>query len=93
MYKPKSFDDTNILFLIPGAQNVNKYKNATIGCNTNIIAQTTAAPDANLTEWGVALMQPTAAYPCMFLDQPEEPDETGIMKFRYQIKILNKNTS
>lgn len=35
-------------------------------------------------------MQPTVVYPCMLLGQPEVPDETGKMKFRYQIRFTTR---
>ena len=88
----------NYNFLIPGAQGITKItdKSGTNGVNIsdqqeNLSLESVTAPsDAEWTYSTIFTLQPQVAYPSIRLAQPSVPDETGVMKFRYQIRLTTQ---
>lgn len=78
-------DDFNVL--IPGAQGITNNAGTTITNATEII-QTTQTENNIITNQ--TTIQNRRSYPRLHVGQPEIPDETGTMKWRYQIRISTR---
>lgn len=98
IYKPIDINNArNYRFLIPGAQgtsstshgggipsNAFNYLN-----NTNFLNQTNTA-NTIYGNIGIQQMQPQGSYPRIHLAQPEIADETGMMKFRFPVRVTTR---
>lgn len=73
--------------LIPGRQSIEKCNGLNISNDNNLITYKIAnsSTTANVTHLSQA-----HAHPLICLAQPKIPDETGLMKFRYQIRVNTK---
>ena len=56
--------------------------------NLSIESVTNINDDTNV--YGTSVMQPHVCYPSIRLAQPRVPDETGVMKFRYQVRLTTQ---
>jgi len=99
LYRQRDFSSKdNYNFLIPGAQGVTKVltKDGKNGIQLydqqeNLQLESYTAPSDNMWVYTTQLTtQPLVSYPAISLAQPRYTDETGIMKFRYAIRISTK---
>ena len=97
LYRHRDWSSKDYNFL-PCAQGITKVtdKSGTNGVNIsdqqeNLSLESVTAPsDDQWTYSTIFTTQPQIAYPAIRLAQPNVPDETGYMKFRYQIRLTTQ---
>lgn len=89
MWRPADISAvTNFRYLIPMAEGVYTTTSANVR-QTEFTDETTAYAGSGATT-RQTLFRNRTSYPRMHLAQPQVPDETGFMKFRYQVRMSTK---
>lgn len=86
MYRAQQMNPTEFRTLIPGAQGIPSTVTQTTTLQRELVNQDKTLAVNGQTQVNNTFMQPRVSYPRYHLGQPEIPDETGMMKFRYQVR-------